>query len=353
LLITQVTEQNWFFRLSSYRQEIFDLIRSGTVEVTPAERRNEVLGFLAGEVHDLSVSRPLDRAAGWGIPVPDDPGQVVYVWFDALANYVTGLGYGSECDAPFRRWWAEPVERAHVIGKGIVRFHAVYWVAFLLSAGLPLPSRILVHDYLTVQGAKIAKSGARAADPLELVAAHGQDALRWWLLREPALVGTTDFTIDRLVDSYNHDLANTIGNLASRTLTLARRAAPWRTPALLGGEQLGLGATALPDVVGTALDRYDFRTATRGIVDLAAAANRLLEAEAPWTLARAADQGDARAAARFEAVIGSILPACTAIAEALSPLTPAGAQRLRNQLGQEDGRPTAAFPRLSGDPTSR
>ena len=190
-LAAEVTETNWFFRLSRYREQITALITSGRLDITPAERRNEVLGFLAGDVQDLSVSRPVARTHGWGIPVPDDPGQVVYVWFDALANYLTGLGYACADDTDYRTWWTGEHERVHVIGKGIVRFHAVYWIAFLLSAGLPLPTRILVHDYLTVDGAKIAKSGARAADPATLVADYGADAVRWWLLRAPAPATTT------------------------------------------------------------------------------------------------------------------------------------------------------------------
>src|SRR4051794_4304288 len=241
------TEIKWFFRLSRYRDQITELITSGRLDVAPVERRNEVLGFLAGDVHDLSVSRPSARAAGWGIPVPGDREQVVYVWFDALTNYLTGLGYGAADDANYRRCWAGDAERVHVIGKGIVRFHAVYWIAFLLSAGLPLPTRVLVHDYLTVDGAKIAKSGAHAADPAALATAYGADALRWWLLADPAPVGATDFTVERLVTAYNRDLANALGNLASRALTLSRREGAWRIrPAAGVGEKVRAQAAALP-----------------------------------------------------------------------------------------------------------
>jgi methionyl-tRNA synthetase len=218
--VQEVTESNWFFRLSRYREAIADLIHGGRLVIEPAQRRNEVLGFLAGDLHDLSVSRPAARAAGWGIPAPGDPDQVIYVWFDALTNYITGLGYGTD-ERDFDTWWAGTAVRTHVIGKGIVRFHAIYWTAFLLSAGLPVPDRVLVHDYLTVDGAKIAKSGAQAADPVGLTRKYGVDALRWWLLREPAPVGECDFTEERLVTAYNRDLANSLGNLTSRTLTLA------------------------------------------------------------------------------------------------------------------------------------
>ena len=345
--VSEVSETNWFFRLSAYRDRISDLIRSGRIEVSPAERRHEVLGFLAGEVLDLSVSRPAARAAGWGIGVPEDPDQVIYVWFDALANYLTGLGYGTADEGHYRRWWSAATERVHVIGKGIIRFHAVYWIAFLLSAGLPLPTRILVHDYLTVNGSKISKSGAVAADPATLIAEYGQDAVRWCLLREPARLGTTDVTTERLVGAYNRDLANTVGNLASRTLTLARaRTASRNAPEPGPGQDLLTRGRTLRATVTAALTRYDVRSACEAIIEVAASANRFLEAEAPWHLARAAHAGDRAAAARFDAVINAVLSTCDLVAEELEPFVPDGARRLRTQLTSGEPKPSPAFPRL-------
>src|SRR5882757_4446587 len=355
--VVEVTETNWFFRLSRYREQITDLITSGRLDITPLERRNEVLGFLAGDVHDLSVSRPAARTHGWGIPVPGDPEQVVYVWFDALTNYLTGLGYGSSSDSEtgtgYRRWWAGGGERVHVIGKGIVRFHAVYWIAFLLSAGLPLPTRVLVHDYLTVDGAKIAKSGAQAADPATLVADYSADAVRWWLLRDPAPVATTDFTIERLVSAYNRDLANTLGNLAARALTLSRRDAAWRTAATTDvGDDLLRQSAGLPAAVDQALARYDFRTACEAIAALAEAGNRFIEDETPWHLAKTADAGDTYAAQRFEAVIDTILAACRVAADELVPFIPNGATRLAAQLESHQTKPAPAFPRITRQETT-
>ncbi len=345
--VLEVTETNWFFRLSRYREKLIELVSSGELEVEPRQRRNEVLGFLAGEVHDLSVSRPSARADGWGIPVPGDPDQVVYVWFDALTNYLTGLGYGT-ADADYQEWWVADVEKIHVIGKGIARFHAVYWVAFLLSAGLPLPTKVLVHDYLTVGGAKIAKSGAQAADPATVVETYGADALRWWLLRDPAPVGTTDYTDERLVACYNRDLANALGNLASRTLTLSRRNRNWHpTPAPSVGEELLAKAEALPASVDAALARYDFRAACEAIAGLAEEGNKFIEDEAPWRLAKAADAGDAEAAAKFEAVIGVLLHICRVAAGELEPFVPDGSARLTDQLDASEGTPTPAFPRIA------
>ncbi len=347
----EVTETNWSFRLSRYREQITALITSGRLDITPAERRNEVLGFLAGDVQDLSVSRPVARTRGWGIPVPGDPGQVVYVWFDALANYLTGLGYACADDTDYRTWWSGEREPVHVIGKGIVRFHAVYWIAFLLSAGLPLPTRILVHDYLTVDGAKIAKSGARAADPAALVADYGADAVCWWLLRAPAPVTTTDFTVERLVAAYNQDLANTLGNLAARTLTLSRRHRARRAATTVGvGADLRAQTAALPTAVDHALARYDFRSACAAIVALAEAGNRFIEAEAPWQLVTRAEAGDGRAAERFAAVIDAVLTACRVAADELGPFLPEGAARLAAQLASRETRPAPAFPRYPRRP---
>jgi methionyl-tRNA synthetase len=344
----EITATNWFFRLSRYREQIIELITSRRLDITPLKRRNEVLGFLAGDVHDLSVSRPAARAGGWGIPVPGDPEQVIYVWFDALTNYLTGLGYGSSDDTNYQRWWVGEGERIHVIGKGIVRFHTVYWIAFLLSAGLPLPTQILVHDYLTVDGTKIAKSGAQAADPAALVADYGADALRWWLLHDPAPVATTDFTVERLVCAYNRDLANTLGNLASRALSLSRRAAAWRTVPAAGVDgDLREQTAALPAAVDQALTRYDFRAACEAIIALAESGNRFIEAEAPWHLAKAADAGDTHAAQRFEDVIDAVLSACQAAAEELTPFIPDGATRLAAQLKSNQAKPLPAFPRTT------
>jgi len=158
----RVAEENWFFRLSRYADQLHGLITSGRLRIEPAARRNEVLGFIEGGLEDFSASRSTARARGWGIPVPDDPSQVIYVWWDALGNYVTALGYGTE-GRDYRRWWTEADRRVHLVGKGVLRFHAVYWPAILLSAGEPLPTDILVHDYLTIGGNKISKSGGVAA----------------------------------------------------------------------------------------------------------------------------------------------------------------------------------------------
>ena len=202
-----IEEENWYFRLSRYADEIRGLIERQELRIVPADRANEVLAFLATDVRDISVSRSWARTRDWGIPVPGDPEQIIYVWFDALVNYLSA--------AP-PAWWASGVERRHVVGKGIVRFHAVIWPAILLSAGRPLPDVLFVHDYVTTGGRKIGKSLGNAVDPSGLIDRYGVDALRWWLLREVPRVGEADFTEDRLVEAANRDLANGVGNLVQR-----------------------------------------------------------------------------------------------------------------------------------------
>lgn len=218
----RVVEQNRFFRLSTYADELHRVIAEGEVAVVPATKRNEVLAFIKSGLADFSVSRPAGRSGGWGIGVPDDPSQVVYVWWDALTTYVTALGYGTDDGSAYRDWWVDADERVHVIGKGILRFHAVYWLALLLSTKQPLPTSIFVHDYVSVDGEKLAKSAAGAVGPADVVAAYGVDALRWWFVREVPVVGDVDFTVERLVGCANTDLANGLGSLVQRTLTLVR-----------------------------------------------------------------------------------------------------------------------------------
>jgi methionyl-tRNA synthetase len=335
-----VTETNWFFRLSRYAEQVLSALESGRVRIEPAAKRNEVLSFVRAGLADISVSRPASRAGGWGIPVPGDPDQVVYVWWDALANYVTALGYGGD-DAAYRTWWLEAAERVHVIGKGILRFHAVYWPALLLSTGQPLPTAIFVHEYLTVDGAKLAKSAGNAVDPHDLVERYGVDALRWWLLRDVAPLGDTDFTDQRLLTRYHQDLANGVGNLVNRVLSLVhkhdREAGTGRIPITSPGRELS-------STIDRALAVFDFRAATEAITAVVSTANRLIETERPWEPAE-----HEPAAERLNAVLAGLLETCHTLARELTPFIPAGAARIAAQLGGESTR-QPVFPRRLASP---
>jgi len=351
-----VSEENWFFRLSRYAGQLTEEITSGRLRIEPAARRREVLAFIGGGLEDFSASRPASRAGGWGIPVPGDPDQAIYVWWDALGNYITSLGYGDGPEAPeYRRWWAGPGQRIHLVGKGVLRFHAVYWPAMLLSAGLPLPTAIYVHDYLTIGGAKISKSAAgpaaRAAGPAALAAAYGPDAVRWWLLREVPRTGDADFTPERLVARANEDLANGLGNLVNRTLTLVHKYRAGHAPQTPGpGEaaRLADASAALAGRIDRALDDFNFRAATDALCSVVDEGNRLVEATRPWELARAERAGDSSAATRLDTVLTSLVGTCRLLADELRPFLPQGAQRLRAQLlsGHRVAHPQPAFPRL-------
>ncbi|MEV0330584.1 methionine--tRNA ligase [Micromonospora echinospora] len=349
-----VTEQNWFFRLSRYQDHLHHLIASGQLRIEPAVRRNEVLSFVAAGLKDFSVSRSHTRARGWGIPVPDDPDQVVYVWWDALANYVTALGY-ADGGTDYHRWWVENPRRAHVLGKGVLRFHAVYWPAMLLSAGEPLPTDILVHDYLTVDGNKISKSTGTTVDPVELVAAYGTDPVRWWLLREVPRVGDADFTVGRLVARTNRDLADGLGNLVNRVVSMVHRYRDGRPPdgtkaATPEAHRLSAACQRVPTGVAAALDGFDFRAATAAVWTIVEEANRYIELARPWHLARAERDGDVRAAADLEVALDVLVRACRTLAEQIRPFLPGTAARIAAQCAPVAGRlptPEPLFPRAA------
>ncbi len=212
-----VSETNYFFRLSKYQDDIIKLISSGKLKITPDYRKNEVLSFLKKPLQDISISRSNKRAKNWGVPVPDDDDQRIYVWFDALNIYQSGVGFGWDEERYRRRWPAQ----IHAIGKGITRFHAVYWPAFLLSAKLPLPESLFIHGYITVDGQKMSKTIGNVVDPFALIAKYGRDAVRYYLIREIPTFGDGDYSDRRMRELYNSELANELGNLVSRITTIA------------------------------------------------------------------------------------------------------------------------------------
>jgi len=349
-----VAEENWFFRLSRYADQLRDLISSGRLRIEPASRRNEIMALIDGGLHDFSVSRSHTRAHGWGIPVPGDPDQVIYVWWDALGNYVTSLGFGTvhpDLHPDFATWWVGSERRIHLVGKGVIRFHAVYWPAMLLSAGLPLPTEILVHDYLTIDGRKISKSSGAAADPTSLVEQVGTDAVRWWLLREVPRVGDADFTLARLVERANAELAGGVGNLVHRTVTMIHRyrgaAVPTaKTPV---SEALEQACAQAPEAIDAALEDFDFRRATSAVWRIVDEANRAIDATRPWQLAKAERDGDPDASHQLDVALAELYGACVSLATCLAPFLPTAAELISTQCTPIDGvlpQSTALFPRI-------
>ena len=220
-----VEEPSYFFRLSAWQQPLLELYEARPDFILPASRRNEVVSFVRGGLQDLSVSR---TSFAWGIPVPDDPEHVIYVWLDALTNYMTALGYPDRDAEHYRTFWPADV---HVVGKDILRFHAVFWPAFLLAAGLEPPKRVFAHGWWTNEGQKISKSLGNVIDPIELIETYGLDQTRYFLLREVPFGNDGDFSRAAMITRMNRDLANDYGNLVQRVLSMIQRNCDARVPA--------------------------------------------------------------------------------------------------------------------------
>jgi methionyl-tRNA synthetase len=344
----RVAERNWFFRLSRYEETLLDAIGCGALRIEPEQRRNEALQFVRAGLVDFSVSRSAERAGGWGIPVPNDPEQVTSVWFDALANYVSALEYGTDGDL-FRTWWEEADERVHVVGKGILRFHTVHWPAILLSAGCATPTAIFVHDYLTVGGEKLSKSGGATADPASVASRYGRDALRWWFARDVHPAADADFR-EELVAARANELADGLGNLVNRTIALAadRDVPPDCAPHGEGGPLLEALERVGTDV-DEALARFDLTSAADAIWGVVVTANRFVAAARPWELRERAVH-DERAAQDLDNALSLLVATIRVVAGELQPFLPDGAARVEGVLESRDpqlGR--ALFPKA--DPT--
>jgi methionyl-tRNA synthetase len=328
-----VEEENYFFRLSRYQEQLIDLIETGALRIVPETRRNEVLSFVRSGLRDFSISRTRERARGWGIPVPGDDAHVMYVWFDALGNYITALDYATEGDL-YRRYWTENPERVHVIGKGIIRFHAVYWPAMLLSAGVPLPTTIFVHGYVTIGGDKISKSLGNVIDPVDLTARYGSDAVRYYLLREIRATQDGDFTLERFIRIHNAHLADQLGNLLSRTIGMVTRYYDGVVPAPGEPDALGRDLIALADGLGARVDAamlaYSPHEALEAIWDVIEAANKYVVAVEPWTLAR--QRGDAAVEARLATVMYQLVEVLRIVAVCLPAFLPRAAATIAERL---------------------
>ncbi len=217
--LDEVEEENYFFKLSKYQEKLINLISIGDLEIVPENRKNEVLSFLGSGLNDISISRSNQRARDWGVPVPNDPNQRIYVWFDALNIYQSGVGFGWD-NEKYQKWWPADL---HVIGKGIIRFHAVYWPAFLMSAGLETPKRLFVHEYFTVNGQKMSKTIGNVYDPLPVLNKLGADPLRYYCLAKTSPFADGDFSEEKFYETYLSDLVNGLSNLVARVSTLCEK----------------------------------------------------------------------------------------------------------------------------------
>jgi methionyl-tRNA synthetase len=332
--VERIAEESYFFRLSAFQQPLLDHYRRHPDFVTPPVRRNEMLSFLEAGLDDLSVSR---TSFSWGIPVPDDPKHVMYVWFDALTNYMTAVGYGDAArQDEFAAFWPADV---HLIGKEIVRQHAIYWPAFLLAAELPLPRRVVSHGWWLMEGAKMSKSKGNVVRPADYIERFGLDALRYFVYREMIFGQDASFGDDAILQRYNADLANDLGNLVSRATTMIHRYRQGRVPAADAGllerepeRELRAAAARLVDSVRSAVDAFQLSAALRDIWEVIGATNRYIVTREPWKLAKTAG-----AARELDAALYVPADTLRVIAELLRPFMPQTAERTLAMLGVPAG----------------
>ena len=334
-------EETWFFRLSKYQEPLLTLYRDNPDFIRPESRRNEVLRFVEGGLKDLSVSR---TSFDWGVPVPDSDGHVMYVWVDALTTYMTGVGYPDD-RAEFERYWPADV---HLIGKDIVRFHTVYWPAFLMSAKLPLPKQVFGHGFLLSRGEKMSKSVGNVVDPMVLADRFGVDALRYFLLREVPFGQDGSYSAEAIVNRANAELANSFGNLAQRTLSMIYKnldgVLPEPGTAPEDRQLLDQVRRAAHEEVPDAFGRFAFSVGIDAWLKAVFACNAYVDTQAPWALRKTDPQ-------RMAAVLGTLVAAVRELAEAIAPVIPASADKLLSLIDAGEGgtpiaQPTPLFPRL-------
>ncbi len=278
-----VEEENYFFRLSKYQGKLKKIIESDKIKILPQARKNEVLSFINSGLQDFCISRSASRAKGWGIPVPEDSSQIQWVWFDALSNYINALGYAKN-SKKFQDFWQKNKNKTHIIGKGILRFHAIYWPAMLLSAGINLPNRIFVHGYLNVKGKKMSKSLGNVIDPFGLVEKYGTDPVRYFLLREIPSSEDGDFTYEKFEERYNADLAKGLGNLAARVITMAEKvqSSKLKVQSLTQSLKIKKEVKKTWKEYRKALDEFKFNEALISVWELISFCDKYIEREKPW-----------------------------------------------------------------------
>ena len=320
----EVTEENYFFKLSKYQQQIIDLIEKNEFKITPENKRNETLAFLKSGLEDFSISRSNQRAKGVGVPVPNDPNQKMYVWFDALNIYMTGVGFGWD-ETLWKKWWPANL---HIIGKDIYRFHTVYWPAMLLSAGLPLPKEILIHSFILSGGQKMSKSLGNVIDPFEAVNKYGLEPIRYFLLSQIPLATDGDFTYERFIEVYNANLANGLGNLIARVAKLCEN------NDISFDNKGGKGFYA---EIEKNLQNYRFNEALASLWLEIEKADKLINEKKPWELAKEEAQP----------LLHRLVESIQSIAYNLRPFLPESAKKIEEQFSGKITAQKPLFPRIS------
>jgi len=363
--VTWTEEQTYFFRLSAYADKLLAHYHAHPDFIAPEVRRNEVISFVSGGLENISISR---TSFDWGVPVPDDPDHVIYVWVDALTNYLTGAGFPDTNSELFRRYWPADL---HMIGKDIIRFHAVYWPAFLMSAGIELPRRVFAHGFLHHRGEKMSKSLGNVVDPVALVETFGVDQLRYFLLREVPFGQDGNYTEEAIITRINTDLANELGNLAQRSLSMVAKnlggVVPEPGEFTSADTELLTTADGLLERVRANFEGQAMHLALEAIWLMLGEANKYFSAQQPWVLRKSESEADQ---ARFRTVLYTTCEAVRIAALLVQPVMPESAGKMLDLLGQtEDQRaftaigarlapgtvlppPTGVFPRYQPPPTS-
>lgn len=326
-----IEEENYFFKLSNYQEKIKELIEKDEVKIIPQSRKNEILSFINSGLQDFCISRTSERAKGWGIDVPGDETQKMWVWFDALSNYINALGYGSDDESKFLEFWQNNDLKIHIIGKGINRFHSVYWLAMLLSAGISLPKILFVHGYITVDGQKMSKSLGNVINPYDLVEKYGCDAVRYFLLREIPALGDGDFTFEKFEKRYNSDLAGGIGNLLSRTLVMINK-----KNVIFNRSPETIFVDKNREVDKKIKDNFiQFNDTLGEIWELVSFCDKYIEEKKPWAI----EDKDEN-----EIVFSNIIYSLKNMSQMLKPFLPHTAEKMEEQI--KTFRPEPLFPRI-------
>lgn len=333
--LEQVSEENYFFKLSKYTDKILDLIKSNTLEIVPEFRKNEIVEFLKRGLEDISISRSNERAKNWGVPVPNDNTQRMYVWFDALNIYQTAVGFGSDENLYKSLWPAD----LHIVGKGIIRFHAIYWPAFLLSANLSLPKKIFVHEYFTVDGQKMSKTLGNVIDPVNLIEKYGADALRYYCLAKFSPFSDGDFSESKFAQTYNSDLANGLGNLIARVSKLCQTSGFKET-----ASEKSVHMIDIADEYKKAMEEYRFNDALSLVFQKITKLDKYINEEKPWELLKVSTNHKGR---ELSAILGHAVDQIVEIAILIAPFMPKTSEKIQNQFTKAEIKVEASlFPRI-------